>query len=382
MLAAVFDPFPRSLEPAVDFSTPHRVPLTWLAEHGNESIRLRAARELSPPGYVADFEGLGQAVAESKQVAALARKQKADGLWGGNLMGLAKSAKDGIRDVGTVAQYRRLIELGMPRSARPFKLADRVLFRLLSRDDDPALQFEYRKLVKASPETAEWVRDFQREAATCALAEAGYADDPRVRGAAHKIASAVSAYLRSPIVENPVKRTSKGNILDPEAYPPSWYSVAMIAAMPNLQRERAGFAERLGQYLSTTETRKTYSILMGRRKLKPVHVILGDPMHSDARGHIRDLPLCLHFIELMARLGAAAQSVAIERVLHRLYADVDEAGVWRPSGLGSLPRAVLPVSYHYFPLHDNTKTADGRVVDVTFRLALIAKLMGRPLEFV
>ena len=43
-----------------------------------------------------------------------------------------------------------------------------MLFRLLSRDDDPFLQFEFAKLSKDSPAAMEWAREHMREAA-CAL---------------------------------------------------------------------------------------------------------------------------------------------------------------------------------------------------------------------
>jgi len=52
-----FCPPPRE-RVVLDFSTPHRVPLTWLAHHGSEAIRLRAARELAPLGYEADLDAL------------------------------------------------------------------------------------------------------------------------------------------------------------------------------------------------------------------------------------------------------------------------------------------------------------------------------------
>ena len=40
-----------------------------------------------------------------------------------------------------------MIELAWPRDGRPFKLAERVLFRLLTRDENPALLFEFQKMV-------------------------------------------------------------------------------------------------------------------------------------------------------------------------------------------------------------------------------------------
>ena len=60
----------------------------------------------------------------------MVKKQKDSGIWGGNLLGLATSAAQGVKDVGTIPQYRRLLQLEWPRSSRAFKLADRVLFRL------------------------------------------------------------------------------------------------------------------------------------------------------------------------------------------------------------------------------------------------------------
>src|SRR5262249_27794799 len=135
------------------------------------------------------------AVAESKTALAVVKKQKNNGVWGGNLLGLAPSTALGIKDIGTIPQYRRLLQLEWPRGSRPFKLADRVLFRLLSRDEDPSLLFEFQKMVKSDTEAEVWARDIMREASSAALAEAGYAEDPRLRGAGHKISNAISQFL-------------------------------------------------------------------------------------------------------------------------------------------------------------------------------------------
>lgn len=364
----------------MDLSKTHRVPLSWLVSHGGDSIRLRTLRELAPPGE-AGLDLIEAAVAESKTVMSISKKQKDTGVWGGNLLGVTPSVRDGIKDVGIVAQYRRLIQLGCPRSARSFKLADRLLFRLLSRDDDPTLLFEHQKLAKDVPGAGEWLRDRNRDAATSALAEAGQGEDPRVRGSSHKIASAVSAFLRSDIADRPLVRYRQHTILHPEATPPTWYSFAMIAAMPNLQRERAGFTERLGQYLSLPAPRKAYVIQVGRKALKPTAVLLGDPIEADSRGNAKDIPLALLAAELLARIGGIGSSASAQRVLARLWSECDNAGVWHPRKLASAPKSANPATYHFYPLHPDTKSLDGRVADVTFRLALIAKLLGRPLEY-
>jgi hypothetical protein len=155
----------------------------------------------------------------------------------------------------------------------------------------------------------------------------------------------------------------------------------MIAAMPNLQRERAGFTERLGQYLSSAPPKKDYVLQVGKKTIKPTMLQLGNPIETDAKGNCKDLPLSLLSIELLARISAAHLSTSSMRILNRLYGECDAMGVWHPKRQLTAPRAVHPATYHFYPLASDPKSVDGRIIDVTFRLALIAKLMGRPLEY-
>jgi hypothetical protein len=361
----------------------HRIPLTWLLENAGPSIGYRTYTELAPVGYASPetIAAAHMAVVESRAALAVVKKQKDSGVWGGNMLGLAPSTALGIKDVGTIPQYRRLLQLEWHRASRPFKLADRMLFRLLSRDEDPALLFEFQKMVKSDDEAEAWARGIMREAASAALAEAGYAEDPRLRGAGHKIANAVSQFLRSPLAEKPFVKSGSQLLLHPEAHPPSWYSVAMLAFMPNLRRERAGFTERLGHYLAQPAPKKAFSIQVGKRTVKPQHLLLGDPIEADPKGQPKDIPLALHYIELLARMGALPWAPVASRVLGRLLKDCDETGVWRPKNLRSQPKALNKITYHYYPLHSDAKSTEGREVDVTFRLALIARLLGWSIDY-
>ena len=381
-LAAVYHP-PLLAGAILELPNQHRVPLTWLLERAGPTIRYRTYRELAPVGFASPetIEVAHLAIPESKAALAVTKKQKDDGTWGGNLLGLAPAAAQGIKDVGTIPQYRRLTQLEWPRTGRPFKLADRLLFRLLSRDEDPALLFEYQKLIKAAPAAEPWVRMTVREAATAALAEAGYVEDPRVRGAAHKIANAVSQFLRSPLAEKPFTKAGGELVLHPEAHPPSWYSVAMLAAMPSMQRERAGFTERLGHYLAQPAPKKAFAVALGKKRVKPQHLLLGDPIEADAKGVPKDLPLALYYIELLARMGALQWAPVATKVLARLIKDCDSRGVWTPKNLRSQPKALNRITYHYYPLEAEGKTAEEREADVTFRLALIAKLLGWSINY-
>jgi len=361
----------------------HRVPLTWLVEHGCESVRLRTYRDLAPSGFAsaATVQEASDAAAAAKLVSAIIKKQKATGLWGKTLLGPAAPGGRGEKDMGAIAEYRRLIELGLTNSARAFKLADRVLFRLLSRDPDPQLLFEFRMIAKADPTIEGWARERIREAATAALAEGGHGDDPRIRGSAHKIASSISQFLRSPLADKPLVKAGQKILLHPDARPPTWYSVAMLAAMPSLRRERAGFTERLGAYLAKPAPKKDFAMRVGRRILKPKALLMGDPIHADRHGNPTDVPLALHYIELLARIGALDTAPNASKVLARMVRDCDENGVWHPKNLRSRPRSTSLMAYHAFPLCPDAKTLESRQVDVSFRLALIAKLLGWDLTY-
>lgn len=371
-------------ERPLDLPTTHRVPVSWLVANGGPAVKFRTLAELAPPGSVS-ADVLTAAVREavlSPAVTAVTTRQQVTGLWDDNFLAFEGGQKEGGTEPGTVAQYRRLLQLGVPTTTRPFRLADRVLFRTLSRDDDPLLYGEFFEATEKDPDLAEAARNHIREGVCSALAEAGHEHDPRLRGAAHKVISAVSAFLRSDLSADPfVKRSGGGWTLHPEAAPPSWWSVAMLAAMPSLQRERAGFVERLGQYLSQPAPETSFMVNVGGVMIKPTHVLLGNPIELDQKGYPRDVPLALHFIELLSGLGQLHASAVASDFVAKLFADVDEAGIWHPKNLRSQPKAMSPVTHHFWPLAADEGDLASRQADITFRLALVAKRLGLPLEF-
>jgi hypothetical protein len=155
----------------------------------------------------------------------------------------------------------------------------------------------------------------------------------------------------------------------------------MLAAMPTLQRERAGFVERLGQYLNQEPPSKSFMITVGKTTLRPTHLLLGNPIEIDSKGVPKDLPLALHFIELLASLGQLGNSPAAIKVLHQLLEDLDAEGVWHPKNLRSQPKASSPVTHHSWPLAIDDGELAHRQADITFRLALIAQRLGWHLEY-
>lgn len=321
-------------------------------------------------------EALGAGLESYAPGRQIVKRQKDSGVWGANLLGVTPNKAAGIRDVGTVHQYLRLVELGWGRDSRPLKLGSRFLFRLLSRDPDPKLLFEFGKYGAAEPGVEPWIRQILREAAATALARSGFGEDPRVRGAAHSVANQVSAFLRGELAEQPLVKSAGAWILNPLAYPPTVFSVALLAYMPSVQRERAGLVERLGAYLGRPSPKKAFGVACGKKILKQTFVLLGDPLKVTASGQTDDLPFALYWLELLARLGALKHSTSAPKLWARLAKDCDPDGVWRPKNLRVIPKRGLPWSYHAFPLEVDVKTPESRQADVTFRMALIARLAG------
>jgi len=316
-----------------------------------------------------------------KPVLQILKRQKNNGTWGDNILGADLGRGRILPDGGSLVQYRRLVELGVPRGERAYRLAERVLFRLLSRDESPELMFEFKSFAKQDPAVATWVRTRMREGAAAALAQGGLEEDPRVRGAAHRVASDVSQFLRSELSEKLFIRRGSRTLLHPEAYPPTLFSVSMIAFMPSLQRERAGFVERLTAFLAKPAARRAVAIQVGKRFFKPTHELLGEPLHVDAAGHTDDIPLALHWIEILVRLGMLPASEPAQRALARLLKDCDDRGVWAPKTLRALPKCPSNLATFAFPLEPDGKTPQRRQADVTFRLSLIARLAGWELIF-
>jgi hypothetical protein len=239
---------------------------------------------------------------------------------------------------------------------------------------------EFQRPAKGDHGLGVWARNMHREAAASALARAGRVDDPRLRGAAHKIASDISTYLRSELIQKPFRKQSGKTILDPSATPPTIFGVETLAFMPAVQRERSGFVERLATYFSTPAPKRAFFVLAGRKFFKPVFELLGDPLRADAQGHVSDVPFAVYWLELLARLGVVRQIPSASKVLARLYSECDDQGIWTPKNLRGLPKSDNPVLVHWFPLEGPGKSPAQRQTDITFRLGFIARLMGIPVE--
>jgi hypothetical protein len=366
---------PTQLAPA----TPVQFPITWLLEHASNPIRYRAMVDVVRVGLQSAKE-LSTLVFAHKPALALAVRQSWDGVWNGSMLTVPSAKPDDFNAVGTIHAFRRLLEYGWDKESPPLNRARRLLFRLLAEDDDPSYLFELADPNDADGDLRRRGRAILREAAACTLAQAGYEGDPRLRGAASRILGRIDGFLRSPLVHKPWVRVGNKQVLASEAAPPSLYSLAMLAYMPVFRSEHHVQIDRLLQYVSQQQPRQELLQMCGSTVIAQPHLVLGDlvPNRNVADA---DVPFAIGWLELMARLGFLRRSENWSKLFERFLDDRDRDFVWHPHKGMDLPHSSNPFVWSAFPLESRT-SGDERWTDVTFRLGLIARLSGRPIEFV
>jgi len=230
------------------------------------------------------------------------------------------------------------------------------------------------------PELLAHHRQGLREAAGAALAGAGFEADPRLRGVARRVLDRVGEFLRSPLAEKPWIRVGNKQVLHPEAAPPTLHALHLIAHMPLFQSEHYETMELLYAYLSRPLPRQEPVQQIGTQLVPVPHVVLGD--HLPHRNAVEDdVPAALAWLELMARLGFLRRNEVWQKMYERFVDDCGRDGVWHPHKGMAMPKSTNPYVWPMFPLEE-VHGGDERWTDVTFRIGLIARLSGRPIEVI
>ena len=285
---------------------------------------------------------------------------------------------DRFEGVGTINAVRRLIEYGWEKDSPPLVHARRVLFRLLAEDNDPSQLYELGNVKGIDDDQVRRGRAILREAAGAALAQAGYEDDPRLRGLARRVLERVVAYLRSPLGQKPWVRVGNQHVLAPEAAPPSMYALIMFAYMPLFRTEHHEQMDRLYHFLMQPLPRQEALQLCGKRVMAQPHLVLGDLL-PNRNAADADVASALFWLELMARLGFLKRNDNWSKLLDRFLDDRDADGVWHPHKGMAAVRSSNPFVWPSYPL-ESALSGDERWTDATFRLGLIARIAGRQIE--
>ena len=309
----------------------------------------------------------------------LALQQRVDGTWNQTMLSLPSTRSDRFEGVGTINAVRRLLEYGWDKDSPPLLHARRVLFRLLAEDNDPG--FLYELAAKSSDEDlVRRGRLVLREAAGAALAQAGYEDDPRLRGVARRVLERIVNFLRSPLAQKPWIRVGNQHVLAAEAAPPSMYALIMFAYMPLFRTEHFEAMDRLYHFLSQPLPRQEPLQMIGKRAMSQPHLMLGDRL-PNRNAADEDVPSAITWLELMARLGFLRRNDNWLKLFERFLDDRDDQGVWHPHKGMAAVRSTDPFVWPSYPLEE-ALSGDERWTDATFRLGLIARILGRPIESV
>lgn len=351
-----------------------KFPLGWLLENASYPVQYRAITEVARLADRLPPKGHDMPLASDRALT-LAVTQGRDGTWHGSMLTAPRPGAKDFQGVGTIPAVRRLLEYGWNRDTPPLLCARRVLFRLLAEDDSPEFLYELRENHPLNEDLVRRGRAVLREAAAATLAQAGYEADPRLRGAARRILDRVAAYIRSPAAQKPFIRFGNQHALPSDAAPPSIYTLAMLAYMPLFRQEHYDSLERLYEHVTRPAPKLDPVQMWGGEIVPQPQLVLGDPLPTRNAGDA-DIPFTMHWLELMARIGFLKRNESWTKLYDRYLDCCDSQGVFRPSkGMGLT--SGNPHVWHMYPLDER---ADPGVVDVTFRLGVIGRAAGRPIE--
>lgn len=362
--------------PPAPAPSPVAFPLTWLLDHASGPIQYRAVADVArAPSDIA--HKFGVLTYAHRPALWLAMLQGGDGSWNNTMFSLPTAKQSRGEGVGTMHAVRRLLECGWDRESPPLVHARRLLFRLLAEDNDPKYLFELLPAKGATSDSNRRLRLILREASAALLAQAGYEQDPRLRGAARRLVERAGNYLKSPLARKPWVRVGNKQVLAAEATPPSTWLLWMLSFMPHFRSEHHEHVELIYHHLTQSMPRQDPVQMVGDKLVLQPHLVLGDELpHRNAVE--ADIPKALAWLELMARLGFLKRNENWLRMFERFVDDRDAQGVWHPHKGSATPKSTDPFAWGMFPL-EPPGVGDERWIDVTFRIGLIARLAGRPI---
>ena len=188
----------------------------------------------------------------------------------------------------------------------------------------------------------------------------------------------ITSFLRGPLAQKPWIRVGNQHVLAAEASPPSIYALTMFAYMPLFRTEHFEAMDRLYHWLSQPLPRQEALQLVGKKAVSQPHLVLGDQL-PNRNAADADVPSAIAWLELVARLGYLKRNDNWSKLFDRFLEDRDDLGVWHPHKGMAAARSTNPLVWPMYPL-ESALSGDERWTDATFRLGLIARVLGRPIE--
>ena len=187
-------------------------------------------------------------------------------------------------------------------------------------------------------------------------------------------------FLKSPVGAKPWIRIGNRQVLSPEAFAPSIYALQMLAHMPLFRSEHYEGMELLYRWLTRPLPRQEQMQVVGKKIVPVPLLVMGDRLpHRNAVED--DVPAALAWIELITRLGFLRRNENWSKMYERFVDDCGRDGVWHPHKGLAMPRSSNPWVWSSYPL-EPSRAGDERWADMTFRIGLIARLSGRPIDLI
>jgi hypothetical protein len=154
----------------------------------------------------------------------------------------------------------------------------------------------------------------------------------------------------------------------------------MLAYMPIFRHEHFSEVERIYDWITQPLPRQEAIQLFGKKMVPQPHLIMGDVLpHRNAVD--ADVPFALMWLETMARLNFLRRNDGWMKLYERFVDDRDRTGVWHPHKGTDRPVTTSPWAWSTFPLDDGAGQ-ESKWADVTFRIGLIGRLLGREIELI
>jgi len=150
--------------------------------------------------------------------------------------------------------------------------------------------------------------------------------------------------------------------------------------MPLFRSEHHDQVSRLLAHVVKPAPRQDACQLVGKRVVAQPHLVLGDPLTTRTATE-SDVPFAVTWLELMARLQFMRHNDSWLQAFERLLSDCDRDHVWHPRRSAAQQPSTNPEAWPLFPL-GRAEVEEDRWLDVTLRIGLIARLLGKPVELV
>ena len=362
-----------------------QLPTDWIIEKASPPLVQRYLVEvLGRPASDVHVASAREGSFNFKNALAISMKQQETGTWLDKILEFEVPNPGRKRGPGMVNQFLSLVEYGWDATHPIIHCSADRLIRYAQMDATADL-FELKGYAGSNEASLNSIRLALSVISAAALSRAGYGDTPVVQEVAQRVldqldeqypedGSAPDLFDGEVEIDEESKDDGFYRILKDDHHCPDMFLYYLMAFHPLFHTERGRkVAGRVTAHLLKGDEIPFRLRECGtKRFLKLGDLQIGNWDEADFRqGRVSYL---LHDLELLARTGTLAGNEKPERLLSWLLEfESPEDGVFRTDDL--IEKHITRSQYHYFPLEDSWRGKHKKYTDLTFRVALILKIL-------